>query len=327
MARVPSVVAHAGLVVSASLLFGACTTLAGISGYDEVPCVGSGCGDARKDDDVVDADTGDGDTSAPPDISTDSVASDGEASLDGDADSSGDVSDTGDTGDAAPVPCSKTPAALVSMGAYSIDRTEVTNAQYAEFLKSVSGTGGQPAFCSWNTSYVPAASWPAAVSKCDDPVANVDWCDAAAYCKWATKRLCGHPAGGAVPFSGAGFTISASDQWFQACSSNGANEYTYAGVYVSGFCVDKLYGVAFVVPVASAKKCHGTLAPYDAVFDLNGNVAEWEDSCDKSVDAGDDCRLRGGSYLEDATKTTCAVSAQQKRAVTAPNIGFRCCSL
>lgn len=74
-----------------------------------------------------------------------------------------------------------------SAGAYCMDATEVTNADYAAFLAANPPTSGQVAWCAWNTSYLPPFGWPA-TGKENHPVVRVDWCDARAYCKWAGKR-------------------------------------------------------------------------------------------------------------------------------------------
>jgi formylglycine-generating enzyme required for sulfatase activity len=69
------------------------------------------------------------------------------------------------------------PAHQVYVDAFSIDVYEVTVGQYAEFLRS--GEGRAP--LDWKTMNQSAHQ--------KRPVANVDWADAAAYCKWAGKRL------------------------------------------------------------------------------------------------------------------------------------------
>src|SRR5262245_48749904 len=47
-------------------------------------------------------------------------------------------------------------------GAYYVDSAETTNAAYAAFLAANPSTTGQPAYCSWNTSYAPLFSITAA---------------------------------------------------------------------------------------------------------------------------------------------------------------------
>ena len=69
------------------------------------------------------------------------------------------------------------PAHKVHVDAFSMDVYEVTVRQYAEFLQST----GIRSPSDWQTMNQPAYQ--------KRPVANVDWEDAAAYCKWAGKRL------------------------------------------------------------------------------------------------------------------------------------------
>ena len=69
------------------------------------------------------------------------------------------------------------PAHKVHVDAFSMDVYEVTVGQYAAFLQAT----GVNSPLDWQTMNQPAHQ--------KRPVANVDWVDAAAYCKWAGKRL------------------------------------------------------------------------------------------------------------------------------------------
>ena len=67
-----------------------------------------------------------------------------------------------------------------------------------------------------------------------------------------------------------------------------------------------------------------------SLFDMSGNVAEWENSCNATTGAGDVCAVRGGSFDSPnaAQSLTCAISAAQvavTRNTQAGDIGFRCC--
>ena len=45
-----------------------------------------------------------------------------------------------------------------------------------------------------NTTFAPLnveVTWPPTAGQEDYPVVNVDWCDAASFCQWSGKRLCG----------------------------------------------------------------------------------------------------------------------------------------
>jgi iron(II)-dependent oxidoreductase len=68
------------------------------------------------------------------------------------------------------------PAHRVYLRGYWIDRYEVTNAQYLMFMEE---THRPPPSC-WNTPKL---------NELDQPVVGVSWEDAAAYAKWAGKRL------------------------------------------------------------------------------------------------------------------------------------------
>lgn len=80
--------------------------------------------------------------------------------------------------------------------------------------------------------------------------------------------------------------------------------------------------------------CTSPSPTYADVYDLSGNVSEWEDSCERSsqdlaATATDECRTRGGSYASPLTALACdtvPASALRCNAV-APDVGFRCCGL
>jgi hypothetical protein len=66
------------------------------------------------------------------------------------------------------------------------------------------------------------------------------------------------------------------------------------------------------------------------VFDMSGNVAEWENSCNGATGQTDNCAVRGGAYdtTPGSTSLTCASSSAQMpvpRQTSAADIGFRCC--
>jgi sulfatase modifying factor 1 len=217
---------------------------------------------------------------------------------------------------------------------FCIDSTEVTNVQYADFLAATgegSQTGGQPAACAWNTSFVPSSddlTWPYAPGKETRPVVDVDWCDARAYCAWAGKRLCGKIGGGSLTGWSAGTSPTAS-QWDHACSRNGQRAYPYGSTFNKTACNISAPSekAQYIAAAASFPLCEGG---YPGLFDLNGNVEEWIDACDKNSGSGDLCGSAGASaFLGGLTSgdITCADSIYG----TARNtqylfLGFRCCS-
>ena len=190
------------------------------------------------------------------------------------------------------------------LGDYCIDSTEVTESQYAAFITAKgSDTSGQPAYCAWNTSYAPRTSGGCTPTSFDPtnrpnhPVKCVDWCDAYAYCAWAGKRLCGRVTGGPLTPG------SALGAWQAACSREGTRAYPYGNNYIGNYCVSADYdGVSgyqpstdVLRPVASLPTCEGG---YPGIWDMSGNLWEWEDSCDASSGADDTCQIRGSSFQQ-----------------------------
>lgn len=78
------------------------------------------------------------------------------------------------------------PNHTVYLDAFYIDRYEVTNGRYLEFIRTTGHRKPQhpdrPNRNLWQAGMMPE-------SVSDRPVINVDWSDADAYCTWAGKRL------------------------------------------------------------------------------------------------------------------------------------------
>ncbi len=222
-------------------------------------------------------------------------------------------------------------------GFYCVDRTEVTNGQYAQFLATSPDPAGQDEVCSWNDSFDPQTS-----TECDNvesqsslPVTCVDWCDAKKFCEWAGKELCGAITGG--PVLPADFAEPGVDAWFSACSEDGMREFPYGNDYESESCIG--IDSPFLEPVAAGMTttCQGG---YPGLYDMSGNVSEWENSCTGESSASDECLHRGGSlYDADTIGATghtlrCNSSAAgdntpspalARRDLRHSLIGFRCC--
>jgi formylglycine-generating enzyme required for sulfatase activity len=216
---------------------------------------------------------------------------------------------------------------MIDAGGFCIDSTEVTNAQYAAFLDAGGGdASGQPSWCTWNNSYRPSQGWPAPTGTETWPVVFVDWCDALAFCAWAGKRLCGAVKGGAMPFGGGTLTDPAVDQWFHACSHNGDDDYPYGVTYSLGRCNDADSGVNKTVAVPSSSECTGG---YPGLFDMVGNVNEWEDACEDVLDASSMCGARSGSFRTPkvGSDAKCAdTSVVAHRDTSYDDMGIRCCA-
>lgn len=210
----------------------------------------------------------------------------------------------------------------IAVGSFDIDATEVTRGQYAAFLEDKAGDmTGQLTACSWNKTYTPEEGWPGYQHYIDYPITSVDWCDAFAYCSWAGRRLCGKLGGGPAPFTVDHTGTTA--QWVNACMPAGGGTYPYGSSFDSNACNGKLS--ASVARVASFSNCVGG---EPGLYDMSGNVSEWEDSCSGYTNEADSCGTQGGAFgIADAgSHLVCTTGQGYRRDVAAPWIGFRCCS-
>lgn len=191
--------------------------------------------------------------------------------------------------------------------AYCIDATEVTFAQYDQFLAAKVDPKTQGGLCVTNLFGSPefvACRQAMKNTSPSAPVGCVSWCDAVGYCKWAGKRLCGKIGGGAA--DNAKPADANDSQWFNACSAGGTQDYAYGDASVSG-----CYLKDPRANVATRAACSG---PSQGLFDLSGNAQEWEDSC---VVQGDGCRVRSGAPCANAKNASWYYLNAAK--------GFRCC--
>ncbi len=219
--------------------------------------------------------------------------------------------------------CGPCPSAgLVSASGYSIAGHEVTVSEYEAFLAVNPSLLIQPSYCSWNASYVPTTGWPV-VGRDSHPVSHVDWCDAWAYCRWAGRRLCGRVGGGPNGYNEYG--NAAQSEWYAACSAGGTLTYPYGSTYSGTTCNSQDYGAGSAVPVGSAVSCEGGLP---GLFDMSGNVYEWDSACANETGGTDSCRVRGGSYafVPFGANLRCDNDFAVSRSTTLPDLGIRCCA-
>lgn len=175
-----------------------------------------------------------------------------------------------------------------SLPDYYIDRTLVTNAEYKSF---VDATGGSiPAH--WRTG-VPEPGTE------NHPVVHVTWFEAAAYAKWANKRL---PTG---------------PEWEKAARGTDGRTYPWGDTFDKTRlnCGDG--GPLKTLPVGQFSPQGDS--PYGAA-DMAGNAYEWTNDGSEVVTMG----LRGGSWLDGRDETrTFAVRRHTPRRKN-DFIGFRC---
>jgi len=202
-----------------------------------------------------------------------------------------------------------------------IDATEVTRGQYESWLNNPGTPPALPAACLFNTSFEPAANWPPVGVGLDKPVAHVNWCDAYTYCKSNGKRLCRHIGGGPLPMSA--FTDPNQSEWFNACTSRGTRPFPYGDSYQGTTCNGSDLGLGSTAEVTAQGGCVDATGE---IYDLSGNVWEWEDSCAAQTGDTDECRIRGGGFNNGETNMACGADAPTQRGATAVNVGFRCCA-
>lgn len=221
---------------------------------------------------------------------------------------------------------------------YCMHRREVQRIEYHEFYvereswPSISG-------CENNQSLVPGCDWPGFAEAFEArpsgdydywsisrPATCVDWCDAAAYCAHLDQHLCAGPFGQAVPFEE--FADPSKSLWSTACTQGGVSKYPYGDAEAPGRCIDATTnGASRPEGTDRTSECNGSISNYACIYDLSGNVAEWEDSCDGPGESAN-CRVRGGSYLDEGDATSCSASASRSRMDNMdPSVGFRCCKV
>ncbi len=227
-------------------------------------------------------------------------------------------------------------------GRYLIDPYEVTAEDYRAWLSTHPRTTTQPALCAWNDSFEPGVLGPAsqalvqaegltidpfcenwltkqaATGNLEVPVVCVDFCDAVAYCQWAKGHLCAQIGGGSLSFTSN--PLPARGEWWSACSAGGSRAYPYGATYQKGACSD---GNSRAQPAGSFPGCTSD----SRVFDMSGNVSEWDDTCstfDNPPEA-ETCLVRGGAFFNEGSDLTCTSHRLMPRAVSDTGTGFRCC--
>jgi hypothetical protein len=210
-------------------------------------------------------------------------------------------------------------------GSHGIDRTEVTKGQYYVWLLTNPMQGlSQGPYCAFSFTAEPACEWPPGAADLKRPVVCVNWCQAYAYCTSIGKRLCGDAAAGSVAFFD--YAKATRSQWMNACSAGGKYVWCYGASEKPDACNGALHAAQQTLDVGTMPDCHSPDPAYAGVFDLSGNVWEWEDCCESWKGSADTCRIRGGSFAN-YSGLMCNNDTTAPRSGAYENAGFRCCSV
>lgn len=192
------------------------------------------------------------------------------------------------------------PVHEIFLDAYEIDLYPVTNEQYARFMKAT----GHRAPPHWHE---PAFNQPR------QPVVDVDWFDAVAYCKWAGKRL---PTEAEWEKAARGGLVQKEYPWGDEPPADRAD-----------------FGAKHTTPLPV-----GSFLPNGyGLYDCAGSVWEWcLDWYDKDfywlspkmnpvgIETGGARVLRGGAWNSNPSAIRVANRNWQHPKPTRPNSGFRC---
>jgi formylglycine-generating enzyme required for sulfatase activity len=186
----------------------------------------------------------------------------------------------------------------ISVPAFSMDEHEVTNQQYADFVRA---TGHKPPANPGGLKYNIWKNGTYPTELANHPVVNVSYQDAEEYAQWVGKRL------------------PTKEEWERASRGNAGLTYPWGNDYNPN-CAngkDNQQSTGTTMPVGSF--------PYDrssfGVFDMAGNVREWTSS-PYSANSQRWKMVKGGSFEDGAGGLSSY--AKVKGTIPEANLGFRC---
>jgi formylglycine-generating enzyme required for sulfatase activity len=202
----------------------------------------------------------------------------------------------------------ESPRREVYVGAFYLDRYEVTTARYARFLGA---TGSVRPPDGWETVDLARSS--------ELPVTGVDWHDANAYCQWAGKRL------------------PTEAEWEKAARGTDARRYPWgnASPTLDHANFQNTSPLAYDGGLAAVGTHPAGRSPY-GVHDLAGNAAEWvADWYAEGIVRGDvrdpigpangtGRVIRGGGRFDREDRLTATKRMYGSPEVRGEDIGFRC---
>lgn len=196
----------------------------------------------------------------------------------------------------------KVPLRRESVSDFAVGETEVTNAQYAEFVEAA---GHKPPLGWKGGKFPPDAG--------DYPVSNVTWADANDYCKWLGQEI------------GATVRLPSEAEWKRAARSDTSNKYAWGDQWSD----EAAQSFETKGKVGAVKSFPAGRSPLGA-FEMNGNVWEWTsdlvvDEFGKPVLYGKSKRriMKGGSAQDEKKDLTIDARAGRPEDKASELIGFR----
>ena len=142
---------------------------------------------------------------------------------------------------------SKMPLRRISVSNFAIGETEVTNAQYSQFVEAAE----YKAPADWKDGKFPAGDE-------NKPVVNIGWADANAYCEWLSKKI------------GAAVRLPTEAEWERAARGDTENKYPWGDKWKND-AAPSIETDGKILPVQSLPEGRSPFGAYEMI----GNVWEW----------------------------------------------------
>ena len=180
-------------------------------------------------------------------------------------------------------PPTEVPAHAVTVAGFAMDKTEVTNAEYAQFIREA--------------NHAPPEQWGSIKAPVGEellPVSNISYEDAVAFAAWRSKR------------DGVTYRLPTEEEWeYAARNGDKDNFYPWGNTWQSGHAATAESGVG----TAQAVGTYAQGMNRWGVLDLVGNVWEWTsskaslykgDTEERLAQQKDWIVIRGGGYASSA---------------------------
>lgn len=203
---------------------------------------------------------------------------------------------------------SKLPIERVAVRDFFIARTEVTNAEYAEFIKAT----GRRSPAGWRGAEFPAGTG-------EFPVSNVSFEDAEAFCKWLGEKL------------GMKVRLPTEAEWERAARGDDGRKFPWGNEWNKNAATSKETGNK----ISKVRSFEANRSPFGA-YDMAGNVWEWtRDKADaREVENDPDIKdalakgqvlriVKGGSAIIPAEQISARARFQIPENSKVPTLGFR----